>query len=90
MRMLGHVLRLDRNAPAQVAMDLYLSEGRRKRGRPQTCLASTVARDLRDLGLRFRTSTDLRELRETASDRKAWRVLVRTLAPDDLFNQQDP
>ena len=36
MRLLGHVLRLDRQAPAQQSMDLYVSKGSRQVGRPRT------------------------------------------------------
>ena len=79
MRMLGHVLRMDRAAPAQVAMDLYFSAGRRRRGRPHACLASSIAKDLRKAGLRFAKARDLADLGEIASDRKKWRQIARTL-----------
>ena len=79
MRMVGHVLRMDRAAPAQVAADLYFSAGRRRRGRPHARLASSIAKDLRKAGLRFAKARDLADLREIASDRKKWRQIARTL-----------
>ena len=80
MKLLGHVLRLDRAAPAQQAMDMYLSAGRRPRGHPISCLASAVAQDLRKVGLNFQKASDLARAREVASDRQQWRLLVAALA----------
>ena len=79
MRLLGHVLRLDRQAPAQQSMDLYVSKGSRQVGRPRACLASSVAKDLKEVGLKLSRPDDLARLRECAADRKAWRELVITL-----------
>ena len=79
VRMLGHVLRLDRNAPAQVSMDHYFQKGSRKPGRPRACLASAVKKDIERAGLRFGKKADLAQLREIAGDRVAWRGLVNSL-----------
>ena len=78
--MLGHVRRLDPAAPAQQAMDLYFSAGRRPRGHPRTCLTIAVAEDFRKLGLRLRTADDLTSAREIAAERTEWRKLVASLA----------
>ena len=80
MKMLGHTLRLDPATPAQQAMDLYFSAGRRPRGHPRACLASAVAEDFSKLGLRFRTANDLARARQIAADRDRWRGLVASLA----------
>ena len=82
MRMLGHVLRMARDTPAQVSMDLYFREGSRPVGRPAACLAASVKKDLGEIGYRFRTAGDLAALRERAQDREAWRQLVRLLTTD--------
>ena len=79
VRMFGHVLRLDRDAPAQVSMDLYFKKGGRKQGRPRACLASAVQKDVEAAGFRFRKAQDLARLREVASDRIAWRGVVNSL-----------
>ena len=79
MRMMGHVLRMDRAAPAQLAMDLYFSEGRRRRGRPYACLVTAVRQDLKKRCLKFGKARDLAILRELAGDRKKWRGLARAL-----------
>ena len=90
IRMLGHVLRMDRDAPAQVSMDLYFAKGRRPAGRPSACLASSVKKDLSEVGYRFRTMGDLAKLREKAQNREEWRRLVRTLTNDPNQDNLDP
>ena len=61
MRMLGHVLRLGTGVPAQVAMDWYFQPGRRRRGRPATCLPTAVASDLQRVHIPFKNSEDLEQ-----------------------------
>ncbi|GFO24882.1 LINE-1 reverse transcriptase homolog [Plakobranchus ocellatus] len=45
----GHVLRRDRNIPANKAMLLYFSDNKRARGRPQTTLPITLNKDLKNM-----------------------------------------
>ena len=80
MRMLGHVMRLDRRAPAQMAMDLYFTDGKRPRGQPRTCLASGIRKDLSAADIGFRKPEDLARAREIAADRIRWRGLTRAPA----------
>ena len=73
--LLGHVLRLDRSAPAQKAMDLYFSPGTRPRGRPKDCLQTRIRKDLVSRGYNFKSQEDLDEIRAVAADRVAWKIL---------------
>ena len=77
MRLLGHVLRHDRSAPGQKAMEAYFKPGKRPRGRPRTSLPTCIASDLALLGIRFKTERDLETLRALAADKGRWRKLVR-------------
>lgn len=76
LRLLGHVLRLPRDAPAQRAMDLYFSDGKRHRGRPTHLLPTRIAKDVGKFGHSFKTGKDLADLREMASDRERWKSTV--------------
>ncbi|GFO13389.1 hypothetical protein PoB_003989400 [Plakobranchus ocellatus] len=78
-RLFGHVLRRDRNIPANKAMLFYFSDNKRARGRPQTILPITLNNDLKKLvttKLEFTTQTDLDTLRLIAEDRPKWNALV--------------
>ena len=78
LRLLGHVLRMPRETPAQEAMDFYVKPGKRRTGRPRTCLPTMLGKDLNAAsGARFRTKADLEALREVAADRDVWRALVK-------------
>ncbi|GFO40470.1 hypothetical protein PoB_006697500 [Plakobranchus ocellatus] len=78
-RLFGHVLRRDRNIPANKAMLFYFSDNKRARGRPQTTLPITLNNDLKKLvatKLELTTQTDLDTLRLIAEDRPKWNALV--------------
>ncbi|GFN83051.1 hypothetical protein PoB_000955700 [Plakobranchus ocellatus] len=78
-RLLGHVLRRDRNIPANKAMPFYFSDNKRARGRPQTTLPVTLNNDLKKLvatKLELTTQTDLDTLRLIAEGRPKWNALV--------------
>ena len=79
-RMLGHVLRLDRGAPAQRAMDFAFGKMVKnmdaRRGRHSTNLLSTITNDLKRRGLKLSCKRDLDILREVAADRIAWKKLT--------------
>ncbi|GFN98425.1 hypothetical protein PoB_002493100 [Plakobranchus ocellatus] len=78
-RLFGHVLRRDRNIPANKAMLFYFSDNKRARGRPPTTLPITLNNDLKKLvatKLELTTQTDLDILRLIAEDRPKWNALV--------------
>ncbi|GFO44725.1 endonuclease-reverse transcriptase [Plakobranchus ocellatus] len=78
-RLFGHVLRRDRNIPANKAMLFYFSDNKRARGRPQTTLPITLNNDLKKLvatKLELTIQTDLDTLRLIAEDRPKWNALV--------------
>ncbi|GFN77102.1 cysteine-rich protein 2-binding protein [Plakobranchus ocellatus] len=78
-RLFGHILRRDRNIPANKAMLFYFWDNKRARGRPQTTLPITLNNDLKKLvatKLELTTQTDLYTLRLIAEDRLKWNALV--------------
>ncbi|GFO17526.1 hypothetical protein PoB_004403100 [Plakobranchus ocellatus] len=78
-RLFGHVLRRDRNIPANKAMLFYFSDNKRARCRPQTTLPITLNNDLKKLvatKLELTTQTELNTLRPIAEDRPKWNALV--------------
>ena len=82
-RFFGHVLRLPREAPAQLALEWYLNISCNKkiagwRGRPRCNLAAI---NIEELGqsrpdLRLQTVDDLNKLQAIASNRTHWRKLI--------------
>ena len=76
LRLLGHVLRLDPRAPAQVSMDAYFAARGRVRGRPRWCLPNALQKDLTQFGHAFSNAGDLNALRDIAADREGWRRMV--------------
>ncbi|GFO50324.1 hypothetical protein PoB_007682900 [Plakobranchus ocellatus] len=83
-RLFGHVLRRDRNIPANKAMLFYFSDNNRARGRPQTTLPITLNNDLKKLVVATKpeltTQTDLDTLRLIAEDRPKWNALVAEIS----------
>ncbi len=77
MRLLGHVLRLERDAPAQKAMDFYFKKGTRSRGRPKMMLPTRLDKDLAKVGKRLKNTKNLQELKELAADKKRWKELIK-------------
>ena len=95
-RLLGHILRLDLNTPAQVAMQEYFRPGGPKyRGRPPSNLPNTIDKDLASITIlqpptdhTYATPTNalkctkqLESLRFLAQDRDNWRSV--TAVADD-------
>jgi len=72
-KMIGHILRQDRNNITNVAMT-WAPEGRRKRGRPKTTWRRTVEKERSEAGWR-----SWEEVRVAAADRKKWRVTADAL-----------
>lgn len=77
--MLGHVLRMDQNAPAQTALR-YAVEGAKKyksrRGRHTTNLLDTLKKDIKERMMDLRNTADLESLRKTAADKARWREML--------------
>ena len=81
MRMLGHMLRLDRETPAQKSMDLYFADNTRRRGQPIMCLPIILSTDQTKVDMQFKNLQDLTALREKAADKDLWSKVVRQIAP---------
>ena len=88
----GHVLRLARDTPAQLAMDYYAKQ-KGDRGRPVDTLPVLLFNQYRkykvekgDWGKNTRkcNTTVINELRELASDRQTWRELVAEIISIDV------
>ena len=79
-RLFGHILRRDREIPANVAMDgFFAKQGNRYRGRPLTTLPVVLNNDLSRLatsGLSLKNKEDLDHLRGIAQQRHQWSVLA--------------
>ena len=69
-KMAGHILLMQRERPAHIAMYWVPREGRRKRGRPTKTWRSTFKEDLEDMGVSWHGT------RMIVSDRDKWRLLV--------------
>ena len=69
----GHVLRMDPNAIARVALR-WTPEGKRKRGRPRQTWRRTVEGEMKDLGHLWSS------LERLARDRTEWRLFVAALS----------
>ena len=77
-RMLGHVLRLPENSPAQAAMCFAVDEGTRCKsriGRHQTNLFSVIRDDLNKRGIMLNNLCDLYELRSLAKIKTVWQTM---------------
>ena len=79
-RLFGHILRRDREIPANKAMEFYFSNvAKRARGRPTTTLPTTLDSDLKlinDNTMRLTSNVDLENLRDTAQNRIEWKALT--------------
>ena len=76
-RLFGHILRLPRDAPAQIAADHYFkNDGPSWRRRPQCTLPTILKDDLKNTGIELNCGSGLAKLRATASCRQKWRNLV--------------
>ena len=83
--LLGHILRMDDNCPAVLALRFAVdtaSSLRGRRGRPRTNLFSFIQADLKEHNMRLNSTDDFYELRDVASDRAKWRNMFRILSID--------
>ena len=72
-KMIGHILRKDRNDDCNVAMS-WAPEGKRRRGRPKTTWRRTVEKERQKAGWR-----SWEEVRTAATNREEWRSSVKAL-----------
>ena len=75
----GHILRRDKDIPANKATRAYFTpHGNKLRGRPKTTLPVVINRDLALIQhpIRLHTSKDLAEITDLAQDRKRWRGMA--------------
>ena len=82
-KMFGHVLRMNANTPARLAMNFYFQDtGHKKfRGRPRTTIVTTINRDIKRTQRQYphtfdikpiHSELDLRNVRVKAKNRKLW------------------
>ena len=74
--MFGHVLRMDDNCPAVLALRYAVASAeflRGRRGRPRCNIFSTLVADLMDHDIPLKTIDDLESLRMIARDRANWK-----------------
>ena len=83
MRLFGHCLRMNKDAPAQKAMEYYFDTKpgmKQFRGRPRTTLASVLNQDVKsaaqknnEFPVKFESIEDLKKMRQFADDRNRWK-----------------
>ena len=78
---LGHIMRLEKDTPARIALYEHLVPTQNKRGRPKTTWMKTIKKDLDPI-----TSIDLNNNNETINilenlteDREQWKIIVKLL-----------
>ena len=65
------------DTPAQKALDLTVNDiPKARRGRPRSCLLSTLRADLKKVGMNLRTASGLEQLRIHAADRDKWEETI--------------
>ena len=87
--MFGHVLRLPRDTPAQLAMDFYFEtpmHAEKFKGQSRTTLPTVINRDIIEANklnrlptTQFVTSGDLSNLRSIAADKNQWKEIVERI-----------
>ena len=80
LRFAGHVLRLEDERPAKVALTWVPADGRRKRGRPKKTWRATLKEDLSRLGVSWEEALEL------VKDRAEWRRLAAHCPTRDRRN----
>lgn len=92
-RLFGHILRRDREIPANKAMTAYfISSGQRFKGRPPTTLPIVINRDLvrsQRYNIKLKDISDLEQLRAIAQDRDQWKQLTEELVEAAKASQPD-
>ena len=80
-KMLGHILRLDRDTPAQRAMDFAFGDKvktmKPRRGRHGTNLMSVLMQDANERGHKLNCKKVLEHLRAMAADKELWKVTIK-------------
>ena len=81
LALLGHILRLDPETPAQRAIRYYVAPHPRPAGRPPLTLIALVTKDLEDTLQRHNiktplTAKSLEQLRTLAEDKNLWRLEI--------------
>ena len=77
LTLLGHILRLSPDSPAQTSMDAYFqAPAKPTRGRPKTTIVSVLQNDLKSLNIILNNLVDLHKTRTTATDKKRWKKLI--------------
>ena len=84
----GHILRMDDDCPASLALRYAVTCGdlfKGRRGRPQINLFSVLVNDLNEYDISLKNLDDLHELRMLAYDRVKWRNMyeVRYYGDED-------
>ena len=74
LRFLGHVLRLNPDAPARQSLQEALKPAKRKQGRPKLTWIQQVRNDLTECGMT--PDSDFRNVFELARNRKEWRKAI--------------
>lgn len=88
-RLFGHILRLNKQAPANEVLQTYfiMAESTRHRVGTRTCLIETLKTDLRRIererALTLESLEDLEILRELAADRKQWQILSESVVSSE-------
>ena len=76
--LLGHILRMDDNCAASLALRYAISSSeflRGRRGRPRCNLFTTIVNDLREHNCNLKSVNDFNELKLLAQDRNSWRAM---------------
>ena len=75
--LLGHCLRMPRDTPAQLTLDVSINPHLKgRRGRPPKCLLSTLRTDVEKVGLNLRNVKELEELCGLAADKDQWEQTI--------------
>jgi len=72
-KLIGHILRQDRNNDCNIAIS-WAPEGKRRRGRPKTTWRRTVEKERKEAGW-----SSWEETRTIAADREKWSTSVKAL-----------
>ena len=91
LALLGHILRLDVDTPAQKALQFYLTPHKRPVGRPVTTWVQIITKDLKNTTKHHNiktplTQTSLQKLIEIAKDNVRWKQEIVRYMKRDLWN----
>ena len=78
LRMTGHILRMDKDTPPQIAMKSYFNPSQNApRGCPRLTSATALSSQLSDYRLKFKTAQHLEHCRVLAANKVEWNNLVK-------------